>query len=63
MVNDCLVCFNKVLEMVLNSSLNVTLSPNSIESTPKKPMPELTPRVMRQAGHQKATMEPSQRSS
>jgi hypothetical protein len=43
MVNDCLVCFDKVLEMVLNSSLNVTLHPNFIKPSPKKPMPELTP--------------------
>jgi hypothetical protein len=43
MVNDHLVCFNKVLEMVLNSSLNVILSFNFIKPSPKKPMPKLTP--------------------
>jgi hypothetical protein len=49
--------------MVLNSSLNVTLPPNSIEPSPKKPTPELTPRVMHQAAHQKAATELSQQSS
>jgi hypothetical protein len=44
MVNDCLVCFDEVLETVLNSSLNVTLSPNFIKPSPKKPVPELTPK-------------------
>ncbi len=43
MVNDRLVCFDKVLKMVLNSSLNVTLPPNFIKPSPKKPTPELTP--------------------
>jgi hypothetical protein len=31
MVNDRLVCFGKVLEMVLNSSLNVLLPPHFIK--------------------------------
>jgi hypothetical protein len=43
MVNDRLVCFDKVLEMVLNSSLNMILPPNFIKPSPKKPMPKLTP--------------------
>jgi hypothetical protein len=42
MVNDCLDCFGKVLEMVLNSSLNVTLPPNFVKPSPKKPTPKLT---------------------
>ena len=37
MVNDRLVCFNKVFEMVMNSTLNVTLPPNFIKSPPKNP--------------------------
>jgi hypothetical protein len=41
MVNDYLVCFDKDLETVLSSSLNVTLPPNFIKPSPKKPMPEL----------------------
>jgi hypothetical protein len=36
MVNDRLVCFDKVLETALNSSLNVTLPPNFIKPSPKK---------------------------
>jgi hypothetical protein len=44
MVNDRLVCFDKVLETVLNSSLNVTLPPNFIKPSPKKPTPDLTPK-------------------
>ncbi len=44
MVNDRLICFEKVLETVLNSSLNVSLPPNFIKPSPKKPMPELTPK-------------------
>jgi hypothetical protein len=43
MVNDRLICFDKVLKTVLNSSLNVILPPNFIKPSPKKPMPELTP--------------------
>jgi hypothetical protein len=42
MVNDRLICFDEVLEMVLNSSLNVILSPNFIKPSPKKPTPKLT---------------------
>jgi hypothetical protein len=36
MVNDHLVCFDKVLEMILNNSLNMILSPNFIKPSPKK---------------------------
>ncbi len=36
MVNDRLVCFDEVFEMVMNSSINVTLTPNFINSPPKK---------------------------
>ncbi len=43
MVNDHLVCFDKVLEMVLNSSLDVILPPKLIKPSPKKPTPKLTP--------------------
>jgi len=37
MVNDRLVCFDEVFEMVMNCSLNVTLPPNFIKSPPKNP--------------------------
>jgi hypothetical protein len=37
MVNDRLVCFNEVFEMVMNCTLNVTLPPNFIKSPPKNP--------------------------
>jgi hypothetical protein len=38
MVNDCLVCFDEVFEMVvMNSSVNVTLPPNFINPPPKNP--------------------------
>jgi hypothetical protein len=37
MVNNRLVSFDKVFEMVMNYSLNVTLPPNSIKSPPKNP--------------------------
>jgi hypothetical protein len=37
MVNDRLVSFDKVFEMVMNHSLNVTLPPNFIKSPPKNP--------------------------
>ena len=37
MVNDRLVGFNKVFEMVMNHSLNVILPPNFIISPPKNP--------------------------
>jgi hypothetical protein len=35
MVNDRLVCFDEVFEMVMNSSINVTLPPNFINPLPK----------------------------
>ena len=38
MVNDRLVCFDEVFEMVMNCTLNVVLPPNFIKSTPKIPM-------------------------
>ncbi len=45
MVNDCLIVwFDKWLETVLNSTPNVTLPPKFIKPSPKKPMPELTPK-------------------
>ena len=37
MVNNHLVCFNEVLEMVMNCILNVVLPPNFIKSNPKNP--------------------------
>jgi hypothetical protein len=37
MVNNRLVGFDKVFEMVMNHSLNVTLPPNFIKSSPKNP--------------------------
>ena len=37
MVNNRLVCFGKVFEMVMNCTLNVTLPPNFIKSPPKNP--------------------------
>ncbi len=37
MVNDCFVSFNEVFEMVMNSTINITLPPNFIKPTPKKP--------------------------
>ncbi len=43
MVNDHLVCFDEVLEMILKSSLNVILPPNFIKLSPKNPTPKLTP--------------------
>ncbi len=36
MVNNRLVCFDEVFEMVMNSSFNVTLPPNFINPPPKK---------------------------
>ena len=44
MVNDRLVGFDKVFEMVMNDSLNVTLPPNFIKSPPKNPMTTTTVR-------------------
>jgi hypothetical protein len=43
MVNNCLVSFNKIFKMVMNSSLNVILPPNFIKPPPKNPSPELNP--------------------
>jgi hypothetical protein len=43
MVNDCLVSFDKIFEMVMNSSLNVILPPNFIKPPPKNPSPKLNP--------------------
>jgi hypothetical protein len=37
MVNNRLICFNEVFEMVMNSSVNVTLPPNFINPHPKNP--------------------------
>jgi hypothetical protein len=37
MVNDHLVCFVKVFEMVMNCTLNIILPPNFIKSPPKNP--------------------------
>ncbi len=37
MVNDRLVCFDKVFEMVMNSTINVTLPPNFVKPAPKSP--------------------------
>ncbi len=35
MVNDRLVCFDEVFEMVMNSTINVTLLPNFVKPAPK----------------------------
>ncbi len=40
MVNECLVFFNKIFKMVMNSSLNVILF---IKPPPKNPSPKLNP--------------------
>jgi hypothetical protein len=37
MVNNCLVSFDEVFEMVMNSTINITLPLNFIKPTPKKP--------------------------
>ncbi len=37
MVNDRLVCFDEVFEMVMNSTINVTLPPNFLKPAPKSP--------------------------
>jgi hypothetical protein len=37
MVNDRLVCFNEVFEMVMNSTINVTLPPNFVKLASKSP--------------------------
>jgi hypothetical protein len=37
MVNDHLICFDEVFDMVMNSSVNVTLPPNFINPPPKYP--------------------------
>jgi hypothetical protein len=43
MVNDCLISFDEIFEMVMNSSLNVILPPNFIKPPPKNPSPEPNP--------------------
>ncbi len=43
MVNDRLVSFDEIFNMVMNSSLNVILPPNFIKPPPKNPSPELNP--------------------
>jgi hypothetical protein len=35
MVNNCLVSFDKVFEMVMNSTMNVTIPSNFVKPTPK----------------------------
>jgi hypothetical protein len=42
MVNNCLVCFDKVFEMIMNSSGNMTLPPNFINPPPKNPSTAIT---------------------
>jgi hypothetical protein len=37
MANDCIVSFDEVFEMVMNSTINITLPPNFIKPTPKNP--------------------------
>ncbi len=37
MVNNHLVCFDEVFEMVMNSTINVTLPPNFVKPAPKSP--------------------------
>jgi hypothetical protein len=37
MVNNRLVCFDEVFEMVMNSTINVTLPPNFVKPAPKSP--------------------------
>ena len=43
MVNNRLVSFDKIFEMVMNSSLDMILPPNFIKPPPKNPLPELNP--------------------
>ena len=43
MVNDRLVSFDEIFEMVMNSSLNVILPPNFIKPPPKIPSPKPNP--------------------
>jgi hypothetical protein len=43
MVNNRLISFDKIFEMVMNSPLNVILPPNFIKPPPKNPLPELNP--------------------
>jgi hypothetical protein len=42
MVNNHIVNFTPVIEMVLNSSLNIILPPNFIKSPPKNPTNAIT---------------------
>ncbi len=37
MVNNRLVCFNEVFEMIMNSTMNIILPPNFVKPTPKTP--------------------------
>jgi hypothetical protein len=37
MVNDHLVCFNEIFEMIMNSTMNIILPPNFVKPTPKNP--------------------------
>ncbi len=37
MVNDCLVSFDEVFEMVMNSTINMSLPPNFVKPAPKSP--------------------------
>jgi hypothetical protein len=37
LVNDRLVCFDKVFKMVMNSTINVTLPPNFVKPAPNSP--------------------------
>ncbi len=43
MVNDHLVSYDEIFEMVINSSLNVILPPNFIKPPPKIPSPKPNP--------------------
>jgi hypothetical protein len=60
MYNDCLASFDKVFEMVINSSLSVILPPNFIRPPPKNPttIPTVLPgEVRRQTGRKKRKSE------
>ena len=43
MVKDCLVSFDEIFKMVMNSSLNVILPPNFIKPPSKNPSPKPSP--------------------
>ena len=43
MVNDRLISFDEIFEMVMNNSLDVILPPNFIKPPPKNPLPKLNP--------------------